>query len=190
MSPIRNAFVRMAAQQMATDLRTSPGALARRWTDAGRAERCGSLEELRRAARRSLPRTVFDFLDGAATDEVTGGRQLDHAPSTISVLAGIVEAVGDSVEVYLDGGVRRGTDVVTALALGARACLVGRPLLYGLAVAGQVGAARAVSLLADEVRTTMTLMGCDAIGALDESWIESGWTGARSSPDPTAQHGR
>ncbi len=100
-----------------------------------------------------------------------GGRQLDRAPSTISVLPAIVDAVGSEVEVYFDGGVRRGVDIVSALALGARACLSGRALLYGLAAGGQAGAARAIELLLDELALTMTLMGCASVRDLDRSWI-------------------
>jgi L-lactate dehydrogenase (cytochrome) len=89
-----------------------------------------------------------------------GGRQLDHAPAAIAALPHVLDAVGDDLEVLVDGGFRRGTDVFKALALGARACLVGRPLIYGLAAAGQPGAARAITLLGDELELTMALMGC------------------------------
>ena len=68
-----------------------------------------------------------------------GGRQVDTAPATIDVLASIIDAVGDRVEVIVDGGIRRGTDIVKALALGAKAVQVGRPVLWGLAVAGEQG---------------------------------------------------
>lgn len=88
-----------------------------------------------------------------------GGRQLDSAPATIEVLAEVVEAVGGLTEVYLDGGVRRGGDVLKALALGARAVLIGRPYLYGLAVDGEAGARRVLRLLAAELTTAMQLCG-------------------------------
>lgn len=100
-----------------------------------------------------------------------GGRQLDHAPSTISVLPAIADAVGSELEVYFDGGVRRGVDIVAALALGARACLSGRALVYGLAAGGQAGAARAVELLVEELRLAMTLVGCTSVRELDRGWI-------------------
>jgi isopentenyl diphosphate isomerase/L-lactate dehydrogenase-like FMN-dependent dehydrogenase len=100
-----------------------------------------------------------------------GGRQLDHAPSTIRALPGIVDAVGDEVEVYLDGGIRRGSDVLKALAMGARACLIGRPLVYGLGAGGEAGARRAVSILAQELATAMALAGCSSVSLLDRSWI-------------------
>jgi isopentenyl diphosphate isomerase/L-lactate dehydrogenase-like FMN-dependent dehydrogenase len=92
-----------------------------------------------------------------------GGRQLDDAPSSVSVLTAVVEAIGDRAEVYLDSGVRRGSDVVKAIALGARACLVGRPIVYGLAVAGEPGARHAFDLLAREFEMTLALSGCQSV---------------------------
>jgi isopentenyl diphosphate isomerase/L-lactate dehydrogenase-like FMN-dependent dehydrogenase len=100
-----------------------------------------------------------------------GGRQLDHAPSSISALPAIANAVGGDAEVYLDGGIRRGADVVKALALGARACLAGRALVYGLGAGGDAGAARAFELLAREVRLAMALLGCSSVAQLDRSWL-------------------
>jgi isopentenyl diphosphate isomerase/L-lactate dehydrogenase-like FMN-dependent dehydrogenase len=88
-----------------------------------------------------------------------GGRQLDGVPATLDMLPAVAEAVGDRIEVLMDGGVRRGTDVLTALALGARAVLVGRPALWGLACGGEAGARRVLDLLHDEVRLAMTLLG-------------------------------
>ncbi|MCW3066524.1 MAG: alpha-hydroxy-acid oxidizing protein [Solirubrobacterales bacterium] len=102
-----------------------------------------------------------------------GGRQLDHAPSTIGALPAIVEAVGGDAEVYLDGGIRRGSDVMKALAAGARACLVGRPLVYGLGVGGEAGVARVVTLLREELRTAMTLAGCPSVASLDGTWLRA-----------------
>lgn len=88
-----------------------------------------------------------------------GGRQLDRAPATLDVLESITEAVAGRLEVYLDGGVRRGTDILMALALGARAVFFGRPYLYGLAVGGEAGVARALSLIRAELETAMVLLG-------------------------------
>lgn len=88
-----------------------------------------------------------------------GGRQLDQAPATLAVLPEVVDAVGDRVEVYLDGGVRRGSDLLKARALGARACLVGRPIVFGLGAAGRAGAQRAAQLLGEELRAAMMLAG-------------------------------
>ncbi len=100
-----------------------------------------------------------------------GGRQLDHAPSTIRALPEIVDAVGSELEIYMDGGIRRGVDIVRALALGARACLAGRALVYGLGAGGPGGASRAAEILVDELRLAMTLMGCPSVRDLDPSWL-------------------
>jgi 4-hydroxymandelate oxidase len=88
-----------------------------------------------------------------------GGRQLDGSPATISVLPSIADAVGGRIEILLDGGVRRGTDVLKALALGAKAVLVGRPVLWGLAVSGQSGVERVLSILRSELDLAMALAG-------------------------------
>lgn len=88
-----------------------------------------------------------------------GGRQLDRTPATIDVLAEIVAAASSSIEVYLDGGIRRGVDVLSALALGARGVFVGRPFIYALALGGEDGVGRAIELLAAELRTDMRLLG-------------------------------
>ncbi|MGH9110309.1 MAG: alpha-hydroxy acid oxidase [Acidimicrobiales bacterium] len=103
-----------------------------------------------------------------------GGRQLDGAPPTLAVLPEVVAAVGGQVEVLMDGGVRRGAHVVTALALGARAVLVGRPYLYGLAAAGQRGVERVLDILAEEMTRTMLLLGCPSVADLDPSWLDGG----------------
>jgi isopentenyl diphosphate isomerase/L-lactate dehydrogenase-like FMN-dependent dehydrogenase len=92
-----------------------------------------------------------------------GGRQLDDAPATIDLLPGVVAAVGDQAEVLFDSGIRRGSDVVNALALGARACLIGRPTLYGLAAGGEAGARHALQLLRTELEITLALTGCRTI---------------------------
>ena len=89
-----------------------------------------------------------------------GGRQLDTAPATCEVLLHVVEAVGDLCEVYVDGGIRRGSDVLKAIALGARAVLVGRPILWGLCVDGEQGAARVLEILRRELDEAMLLCGC------------------------------
>ena len=89
-----------------------------------------------------------------------GGRQLDGVAASLDALPEVVEAAGDRAEILLDGGVRRGTDVVKALALGARAVLVGRAALYGLAVAGAEGVERVLTLLREEVDLALALCGC------------------------------
>jgi isopentenyl diphosphate isomerase/L-lactate dehydrogenase-like FMN-dependent dehydrogenase len=100
-----------------------------------------------------------------------GGRQLDSAPATIEVLPRVVEAVGGRAPVLVDGGVRRGTDVVKALALGAKAVLVGRPVLWGLAVAGEDGAYRVLELLKAEFDLAMALCGARTVGEVERGLI-------------------
>jgi 4-hydroxymandelate oxidase len=89
-----------------------------------------------------------------------GGRQLDGAVAALDALPAVAAAAGDRLEVLMDGGIRRGTDVLVALALGARAVLLGRPLLWGLAVGGEAGARRVLSLLRGEVDLALALTGC------------------------------
>jgi len=100
-----------------------------------------------------------------------GGRQLDRAPAALRALPEVAAAVGDRLEVLVDGGVRRGSDVATALALGARAVLVGRPYLYGLAVGGEPGVARVLEILRGELARTLALLGCPDVRQLDASWV-------------------
>src|SRR6185437_1638076 len=112
-----------------------------------------------------------------------GGRQLDQAPSTISVLPAIADAAGSELEVYMDGGIRRGVDIIKSIALGARACLTARALVYGLAAGGAAGARRAMSILVDELSLAMVLSGARSLSELDRSWIAStersaGWSTA------------
>ena len=100
-----------------------------------------------------------------------GGRQLDTVPATIEALPEVVDAVAGRCEVYLDGGVRRGTDVLKALALGARAVFVGRPVLWGLAVAAAEGAQHALELLRDELESAMALAGRPTLASIDRSLV-------------------
>ena len=100
-----------------------------------------------------------------------GGRQLDHVPATLEVLPDIVDAVGDRVEVLCDSGIRRGSDIVMALALGARAVLAGRAHLYGLAAAGEAGVRHAIDILADELRMAMALCGAASLADLDRDLL-------------------
>lgn len=93
-----------------------------------------------------------------------GGRQLDTVPATIDALPQIVAAVAGRCEVLLDGGVRRGTDILKALALGAKAVMIGRPVLWGLAAGGQAGVERVLAILRDEFETAMMLAGCPTVG--------------------------
>lgn len=100
-----------------------------------------------------------------------GGRNLDTTIPTIEALSEVAEAAGDSVEVYLDGGIRRGTDVVKALALGAKAVMLGRPLFWGLAYAGEEGVAHMLDILRDEVETTMVMCGKGAVGDIGRDLV-------------------
>ncbi len=95
-----------------------------------------------------------------------GGRQLDHAPAILDLVAPVVEAVGGRVEIICDGGVRRGSDIVKALALGADACMAGRAYLYGLGAAGELGVDRVLEWLLEGVRHTMALLGVTTIGEI------------------------
>jgi L-lactate dehydrogenase (cytochrome) len=98
-----------------------------------------------------------------------GGRQLDGAPSSISVLPKIVEAVGDEIEVMFDGGIRTGQDVLRALALGARSCMIGRAYVYGLGAGGEAGVAKAIEVLGKELDVTMALCGVKSVRDIDRS---------------------
>ncbi len=102
-----------------------------------------------------------------------GGRQLDYAPSTIEVLPEIVKAVAGRAEILLDSGVRRGTDVIKALALGATAVMIGRPYLYALAAGGEAGVDRMFELLKSEITRDMALLGCTKISDLTSEYITS-----------------
>lgn len=100
-----------------------------------------------------------------------GGRQLDGVPAAIDMLPEAVEAVGEKVPVLMDGGIRRGTDVATALALGAQAVLVGRPALWGLAADGQAGAELALRMLRDELKLALALLGCRSPSGLTPAHV-------------------
>ena len=97
-----------------------------------------------------------------------GGRQLDGAPSSIEVLPEIADAVGSQVEVMFDGGIRSGQDVMRALALGAKSCMIGRAYAYGLGAGGQAGVTEAINVLAKELLTTMGLCGVNTIAEIDD----------------------
>jgi len=101
-----------------------------------------------------------------------GGRQLDGVAATLKVLPEIVAAAGDQIEVLLDGGIRRGSDVAKALCLGARAVLVGRAYAYGLGAAGGPGVTRAIEILRTDLVRTMKLLGCGSIPELDGSYVD------------------
>ncbi|KAF5180155.1 L-lactate dehydrogenase [Thalictrum thalictroides] len=102
-----------------------------------------------------------------------GGRQLDYVPATISVLEEVVQAVGGRIPVLFDGGIRRGTDVFKALALGAQAVLIGRPVIFGLAAKGEYGVRRVIEMLRDELELTMTLCGCRSVKEITRSYVQT-----------------
>ncbi|MFI5313750.1 MAG: alpha-hydroxy acid oxidase [Candidatus Dormibacteria bacterium] len=116
---------------------------------------------------------LLAFAHGAAGIVVSnhGGRQLDGAPATATVLAEIVDAVAGRGDVLVDGGIRRGTDVLRALALGANAVMIGRPLYWGLAVGGAAGAQRVLELFLDELRNALILCGAHAAQSLDRRFL-------------------
>jgi 4-hydroxymandelate oxidase len=113
---------------------------------------------------------------GAAAVVVSnhGGRQLDGVPASIDALSRVVEAVGGRAEVLLDSGIRRGVDVLRARALGAQAVLVGRPIVYALAVAGEEGVVHVLQLLREEVELGLRLLGCTSLAEVSREHVE--WT--------------
>jgi L-lactate dehydrogenase (cytochrome) len=116
---------------------------------------------------------------GAAAVSVSnhGGRQLDGVRPAIRALPEVVAAVEGQAEVWMDGGIRRGSDIVKALCLGARLVLCGRAYAYGLAAAGEAGVARALEILRADVERTLRLLGCESVHELDRSYVEvpSSW---------------
>jgi L-lactate dehydrogenase (cytochrome) len=112
--------------------------------------------------------------EGAAAVVVSnhGGRQLDGVPATLRALPEIVTAVNGRAEVLMDGGIRRGSDIIKAICLGARAVLVGRAYAYGLAAGGDAGVARALEILRADLERTLKLLGCTSISALDRSYVD------------------
>lgn len=119
-------------------------------------------------ARRSID-------EGAAAVVVSnhGGRQLDGVSPSLRALPEIVAAVNGRAEVWMDGGIRRGTDVVKAISLGARAVLCGRAYAYGLGAAGEAGVKRAIEILGDDIDRTLRLLGCASIASLDRSYVDA-----------------
>jgi len=101
-----------------------------------------------------------------------GGRQLDRVAPSLQMLPEVVAAVGDRIEVLFDGGIRRGSDIIKALCLGARAVLVGRAYAYGLGAAGEAGVARAIEILRADLVRTLKLLGCASVGELARSYID------------------
>jgi L-lactate dehydrogenase (cytochrome) len=110
-----------------------------------------------------------------------GGRQLDGAPATIAALPRIADAAGDRIEILFDGGVRSGQDVLKALALGARGCLIGRAYLYGLAAMGEAGVTKALDLIANELRVSMSLTGVRDVGQVSRDILFDYYDDRRNS---------
>ena len=119
-----------------------------------------------------------------------GGRQMDYAVSSIAALPAIVDAVGSRAEVILDSGVRRGSDVIKALALGAKAVLIGRPHIYGMAVHGQAGVERILEIFRTEIERTMILMGVGSVQELDRTWLIPRQGRSDDSDDPSTRFDR
>jgi len=118
-------------------------------------------------------RRAIDVGASAVVVSNHGGRQLDGVSATLRALPEIVKAVNGRAEVLLDGGIRRGGDIVKAICLGARAVLIGRAYAYGLAAAGYDGVVRALQILRADIERTLRLLGCPSIAALDRSYVET-----------------
>ena len=114
-----------------------------------------------------------------------GGRQLDGTIASLDALPEVVEAVGDRAEVYLDGGVRTGPDVAMALALGARAVLVGRPAMYGLAFGGDKGVQQVLEILRDEIENTLALLGCRSPAEVTRAHVRARMSDRSSRETPS-----
>jgi isopentenyl diphosphate isomerase/L-lactate dehydrogenase-like FMN-dependent dehydrogenase len=117
-------------------------------------------------------RRAVDAVASAVVVSNHGGRQLDTVPASLRALPEIVSSVNGQIEVLMDGGIRRGADVVKAICLGASAVLCGRAYAYGLAAAGHAGVARALQILKEDLNRTLRLLGCQSIRALDPSYVD------------------
>jgi isopentenyl diphosphate isomerase/L-lactate dehydrogenase-like FMN-dependent dehydrogenase len=117
--------------------------------------------------------------EGAAAVVVSnhGGRQMDSVSATLRALPEVVAAVRGQAEVLMDGGIRRGSDIVKAICMGARAVLVGRAYAYGLSACGEAGVSRALEILRDGVARTLALLGCPSIAELDSSYLNAPFRG-------------
>lgn len=119
-----------------------------------------------------------------------GGRQLDTAIASVRALPAVADAVGGRIPVLLDGGVRRGSHVIKAIALGATACLIGRPHLWGLAVAGEAGAARVLEIFRRDLDRVLALLGCDGIAQVDRGVLAPGFAPATGPANAEAAEPR
>jgi 4-hydroxymandelate oxidase len=179
---MRNAFHDLPAHLCCENLRESPG-------DGGRVRQIAFAHDLswrhvdwvRSVTKLKLVlKGVVNSLDAhlalehgvdALLVSNHGGRQLDTVPATIDLLPPIADRIGGRMPLLLDGGIRRGTDVVKALALGANAVAIGRPVLWGLACAGEEGVAQVLQMLRSELEVTLTLCGCSCLGEIDPNLI-------------------
>lgn len=116
-----------------------------------------------------------------------GGRNLDCVRATIDILPEVVAAVNGRVEVFVDGGIRRGTDVIKAIALGAQACLIGRPYLFGLAAGGEAGVTRVLEIFRNEIEHTMAMAGCATVDDIDASLVTSATHEPASAGTPSRE---
>jgi L-lactate dehydrogenase (cytochrome) len=118
--------------------------------------------------------------EGAAAISVSnhGGRQLDGVPASLRALPEVVEAVKGRIEVLMDGGIRRGTDIAKTICMGARAVLCGRGYAYGLAAGGEAGVDRAIEILRTDLERTLRLLGCASVSELNSSYVSvpTGWS--------------
>jgi 4-hydroxymandelate oxidase len=149
-------------------LQAAPG-----WGDLSRLRAMTKLPVLLKGilSAADAERAVAEGFDGIIVSN-HGGRALDTVPATLDVLPGIADAVAGRVPVLFDGGIRRGSDIFKALAFGARAVLVGRPFVYGLAAAGALGVAHVLHILRAELENTMVLAGCVTIDGISRDFIE------------------
>ena len=189
-----NEFVTFLGRQLAADARSAGPRLRARFSDE-RVQHCGTIAELRAAARRGVPRVMFDFVDGGAEDEVTLRRnqsdlaELEILPRMLVDVSSVdlaTTVLGEPVAVPmlsapmgLNGLVHHDGELGIA-----RACLAGRPFVYGLGAGGEAGARRAATILTEELRATMGLAGCRSVAVLDRSWVRHRGT-TIAAPQPS-----
>jgi len=134
-----------------------------------------------------VPQIIDLGVDGLVVSN-HGGRNLDSGQAAIEVLPEVVEAAGGRVEIFVDGGIRRGTDVVKALGLGARACLIGRPYTWALAAGGEAGVSRLLELLQAEIELAMAFSGCAAVSHIDSTVVRRRGAGLADQGIPGVSH--
>ncbi len=173
MPKLPNVIVPEAGPMSLTDVATALAASVVTWQDfQWIREAWGGPIVVKSVLTGDDARRAIDHGASAVVVSNHGGRQLDCVSATLKALPEVVKAVDGQVEVLLDGGVRRGSDVVKALCLGARAVLVGRAYAYGLAAGGEEGVARAIEILKADLERTLRLLGCPSVGELNRSFID------------------